>query len=334
MIKECYFAGGCFWCIASVYRSFEGVRDIISGYSGGDIVSPTYEMVKSQSTGHRETIRIVYDDERISYEKLLEIYLENVDPFDKEGQFIDKGFSYTLAIFFLNEKEEKLAKTHIKSIEESSKKEVYISIEPFKNFYTAEEYHQNFDLKNPLKMEQELIESGRKTILYSNGDLSIRHTKEQDVPSVMEIFKGAREFMKENDNYDQWGDTWPPESLIREDIKKNISYVVIDASGEILASFMLFYGVDPTYDEVRDGAWISNKEYGTIHRLASSFKRKGLFPFVIEFAKQKGLNLRADTHEKNKPMRRSLEKAGFVYCGIISPIEGGDRVAYELIVKK
>ena len=139
-----------------------GVDDVICGYAGGDEKDPTYEQVKHQETGHRETIKLVYDPEKVSYDKLLDIYFANVDPFDAEGQFIDKGFSYTLAIFYMSDDEKKTALEKIAKIEQESGKKVQVEVLPFKNFYEAEEYHQDYYLKNPEAFEKELIESGRK----------------------------------------------------------------------------------------------------------------------------------------------------------------------------
>ncbi len=156
-----YFAGGCFWCVTPIYKMY-GVDKVICGYSGGDEVNPTYEDVKSQKTGHRETIKLEYDPQKVSYDKLLDIYFANVDPFDGEGQFIDKGFSYTLAIYYNSEEEMKLAQEKINQLEAKSQRQVHVELEPFKNFYEAEEYHQDYYLKNPEAFEKELIESGRK----------------------------------------------------------------------------------------------------------------------------------------------------------------------------
>ena len=103
-----YFAGGCFWCVTPIYKMY-GVDKVTCGYSGGKEVNPTYEDVKAQKTGHRETIMLTYDPGKVSYEKLLDIYFANVDPFDAEGQFIDKGHSYTLAIFYTTGEERNLA---------------------------------------------------------------------------------------------------------------------------------------------------------------------------------------------------------------------------------
>jgi methionine-S-sulfoxide reductase len=118
--------------------------------------------VKQQKTGHRETIRIDYDPSKVSFRELFNIFLVGVDPFDAGGQFIDRGFSYTLAVYYLSEDQKQMAENRIRKLEETSGQKVFISVEPFRNFYTAEEYHQNYDLKNPEAFGKELMESGRK----------------------------------------------------------------------------------------------------------------------------------------------------------------------------
>lgn len=156
-----YFAGGCFWCITPVFEML-GVTKVISGYSGGDEVNPVYEDVKAQKTGHREAFSVEFDPSVVNYETLVETYLDHVDPFDFGGQYIDRGHSYTLAIFYLDDSQKEIAEKKLSALESMSGKKCAISLEPFKNFYNAEEYHQDFYLKNPEKYEQELIESGRK----------------------------------------------------------------------------------------------------------------------------------------------------------------------------
>ncbi len=160
-LKTAYFAGGCFWCITPTFREYPGVEDVVSGYSGGAEVNPTYEDVKYQRTGHRETIRIDYDPAQVTFETLLDIFLNGVDPHDGEGQFIDRGHSYTLAVYYLDEAQEALARRAIRQLEEESGLPVYISIEPFRSFYPAEEYHQDYYRKHPEEFRQELIDSGR-----------------------------------------------------------------------------------------------------------------------------------------------------------------------------
>jgi len=163
-METAYFAGGCFWCITPTFREMAGVQNVISGYSGGAEVNPSYEDVKKQKTSHRETIRIDYDPENVSFRELFDIFLNGVDPFDPDGQFIDRGHSYTLAVYYLSQEQKRIAEEGIRQLEAESGQKVFISVEPYQNFYTAEEYHQNYDLKNPEAFEKELIESGRKKI--------------------------------------------------------------------------------------------------------------------------------------------------------------------------
>ena len=159
--KTAYFAGGCFWCITPTYRQMPGVLDVISGYSGGDEADPTYADVKNQNTGHRETIRIDYCSEQVSFAELFQTFLAAVDPFDGGGQFIDRGHSYTLAVYYLTEYQRSVAEAAIQTLEASSGRPVCISLEPFKSFYPAEEMHQDYYLKHPQEFQQELIDSGR-----------------------------------------------------------------------------------------------------------------------------------------------------------------------------
>ena len=161
-MNTAYFAGGCFWCITPTFKEMDGVVNVVSGYSGGTEVNPTYMDVKKQKTHHRETIRIDFDSAKVTFEQLLEIFLSGVDPFDPDGQFIDRGHSYTLAVYYLTEEEKQIAERRIRDLEEESGRTVYISVEPFRSFYSAEEEHQNYYLKHPKEFEQELIDSGRK----------------------------------------------------------------------------------------------------------------------------------------------------------------------------
>ena len=159
--ESAYFAGGCFWCITPVFSEMIGVRKVTSGYSGGSEADPSYEDVKYQRTGHRETIRIDYNPEKVTFESLLQVFLSNVDPFDPDGQFIDRGHSYTLAVYYLCDAQKEAAQAAICALEAASGQKVCISVEPFTSFYDAEEEHQDFYLKNPEQFRQELFESGR-----------------------------------------------------------------------------------------------------------------------------------------------------------------------------
>ena len=156
-----YFAGGCFWCITPAFDMTPGVRKVVSGYSGGAEDAPTYEDVKYQRTGHRETIRLDYNPEKVDFDQLLEIFLNGVDPFDEGGQFIDRGHSYTLAIYYQNEAQQTAAQAALAALEKASGRKPAIALEPFTGFWPAEEYHQDYYKKNPEAFRKELIESGR-----------------------------------------------------------------------------------------------------------------------------------------------------------------------------
>lgn len=159
--KTAYFAGGCFWCITPTFHEMVGVRKVVSGYCGGTEENPSYEDVKKQRTGHRETISIDYNPEMRTYRDLVQTFLKNVDPFDDGGQYIDRGHSYTLAIYYQTEDERTTALEEIAALEAASHQAVTVAVEPFSRFYTAEEEHQDYYLKHPEEFRKELIESGR-----------------------------------------------------------------------------------------------------------------------------------------------------------------------------
>jgi len=144
-------AGGCFWCMEPPYDKTDGVIATISGYSGGKTANPTYEQVSAGSTGHIEVVKVEYDPAKVSYEKLLDIFWRNIDPFDADGQFCDKGSQYRSAIFFGNDKEKELAEASKKQIAEKLGQAVVTDILPASEFYPAEDYHQDYYEKNPLK---------------------------------------------------------------------------------------------------------------------------------------------------------------------------------------
>ena len=142
--NKAYFAGGCFWCMEESFEKVDGVTSVISGYSGGNKKNPTYKEVTFGNTGHLETIEVIYDSNKINFNSLLKVFWENIDPFDKYGQFCDKGYSYRSAVFYTNANEKKLIEKSIKKIEETFDKKVVTYIRDFKVFYKAEENHQDY----------------------------------------------------------------------------------------------------------------------------------------------------------------------------------------------
>jgi len=141
---KAYFAGGCFWCVEESFEKLNGVEEVISGYSGGFTENPTYKEVTYGNTGHFEVVEVIYNKNIISYEKLLENFWINIDPFDAYGQFCDKGYSYKSVAFYQNTNEKKLIEKNVKELENRFNKKVVTYIRGFKKFYRAEDYHQDF----------------------------------------------------------------------------------------------------------------------------------------------------------------------------------------------
>ena len=146
--KKAYFAGGCFWCMEESFDKIDGVIKSISGYSGGHLKNPTYNDVIYKDTGHVEAIEITYDPKKTSYEELINVYWKNIDPFDKYGQFCDKGKSYRSVVFFQNKKQQKIINKTISNIENKFDTKVVTLVWKFKKFYEAENYHQDYYQKN------------------------------------------------------------------------------------------------------------------------------------------------------------------------------------------
>jgi len=149
------FAGGCFWCEESAFEDLPGVISVTSGYTGGTTKNPTYEEVSSGSTGHAESAQVVYDPDKVSYEKLLDVYWHNIDPLQKDGQFCDHGTQYRTAIFYSNDSQKRAAEASKAKLEEQPrfKGKIATQIVPASTFYPAEAYHQNYCKVRPLQYQ-------------------------------------------------------------------------------------------------------------------------------------------------------------------------------------
>jgi peptide-methionine (S)-S-oxide reductase len=151
-LAKATFAGGCFWCMEPPFDMLDGVIATTSGYTGGHKENPTYEEVSSGTTGHAEAIQITYDPGKISYGELLEVFWRNIDPTDGGGQFCDRGTQYRTAIFYHDAEQKRLAQQSRQSLIESKGfKEVATEITAASTFYPAEEYHQDYHKKNPVR---------------------------------------------------------------------------------------------------------------------------------------------------------------------------------------
>ena len=169
MTKTLILAGGCFWCVEHDMRNAPGVISVTSGYSGGDTSSPTYE----DHDGHLEAILVEYDASQTSYKKLLQYFIDHIDPTDGDGQFADRGKSYIPALFCENAEERDVAK---RVIEELNKSGIYstpsvVAILPRKEFYKAEEYHQNYAEKNETQYGLYRLRSGREDFVQNTCEI-------------------------------------------------------------------------------------------------------------------------------------------------------------------
>lgn len=161
-IKSMYVAGGCFWCVEEVYEKVEGVLSVYSGYSGGHVENPTYQEVVLGNTGHIEAVEINYDSSLVNEEQLVKLLFLNIDPFDEGGQFCDRGYSYKSAFFTSDENLKKIINDYILKIENNHNQKVQTLILPFKKFYLAEDYHQDYYKKNSIRYNYYKYSCGRE----------------------------------------------------------------------------------------------------------------------------------------------------------------------------
>lgn len=147
-VKLATFAGGCFWCMQGEFEAIDGVSKVVVGYTGGSTKNPTYEQVSQGNTGHVEAIEVTYDPAKVSYQKLLDVFWENVDPLDEYGQFCDKGSQYRAGIFIHDDEQKQLAKKSRDAVKKRFSAPVATTIRAASVFYPAEDYHQDYYIKN------------------------------------------------------------------------------------------------------------------------------------------------------------------------------------------
>jgi len=162
-LSRAYFAGGCFWCMEEAFEKVEGVLSATSGYMGGTVANPSYEEVSAGRTGHAESVEVVYDPAKVSYQKLLDAFWHNVDPVTPNAQFCDHGSQYRSAVFFQTDEEKRAADASRQALEQSNrfKEPIVTQIVMASQFYLAEEYHQDYYKKNPVRYKFYKYNCGR-----------------------------------------------------------------------------------------------------------------------------------------------------------------------------
>jgi peptide-methionine (S)-S-oxide reductase len=165
-VGKAYFAGGCFWCMEEAFEKVEGVLSATSGYMGGTVANPSYEEVSAGRTGHAESVEVVYDPAKVSYQKLLDAFWRNVDPITPNAQFCDHGSQYRSAVFFQTDEEKRASDTSKQAIEQSKRftEPIVTQIVMASQFYPAEEYHQDFYKKNPVRYKLTIQLRARRAV--------------------------------------------------------------------------------------------------------------------------------------------------------------------------
>ena len=194
-LEKATFAGGCFWCMTAPFEKLDGVKEVIAGYTGGHTVNPTYDDVTSETTGHLESVEVIYDPSKVSYQKLLDVFWHQINPTDAGGQFVDRGESYTTAIFYHTEEQKRLAEESKRKLNESGRfdKPIVTAIRPAGPFYPAEEYHQDYWKKNPVRYEFYRYNSGRDQYLDKVWGKERNTDKET---STAAVYHGSEGFVK------------------------------------------------------------------------------------------------------------------------------------------
>ncbi len=200
-LEKATFAGGCFWCMVPPFEKIDGVTEVLSGYTGGYKENPTYEEVSSGKTGHVEAVQVTFDPSKVSYKKLLDVFWRQIDPTDAGGQFVDRGSQYRSVIFFHTPEQKALAEKSKEELQHSGRfrKPIVTEILPAGKFYKAEEYHQDYYRKNPIRYKFYRFHSGRDQFLkkiWEDEKLSYRDEKISRGTSPRNSGEKWRTFMK------------------------------------------------------------------------------------------------------------------------------------------
>lgn len=243
-LKTATFAGGCFWCVESDFEKVDGVVEAVSGYTGGQQPNPTYEEVSAGGTGHAEAVQVTYDPAKITYKELLDVFWRHVDPTDGGGQFVDRGSQYRTAIFYHDEEQKRIAEESKAQLEKSGRfsEPVVTEIVPLTEFYPAEDYHQDYYTKNPLRYKLYRFGSGRDQFLNSTWGGEAKQASEAMNPEDSPKYsKPADDVLKKKLTPMQYkvtqeDGTEPPFNNEYHDNKKEGIYVDIVSGEPLFAS--------------------------------------------------------------------------------------------------
>jgi peptide methionine sulfoxide reductase msrA/msrB len=243
-LKTATFAGGCFWCVESDFEKVDGVVEAVSGYTGGQEPDPTYQEVSAGGTGHAEAVQVRYDPDKITYKELLDVFWRHVDPTDAGGQFVDRGSQYRPAIFYHDEEQKRIAEESKAELDKSGRfsKPIATEIVPLSEFYSAEEYHQDYYDKNPLRYKLYRYGSGRDQFINSTWGPNVKQSSPAMNPGDNPKYSKPDDDMLKKElspmqyKVTQEGGTEPPFRNEYNDNKKEGIYVDIVTGEPLFAS--------------------------------------------------------------------------------------------------
>ena len=233
--RAAVFAGGCFWCTESDFEKVDGVVEAISGYTGGSVENPTYKQVSAGGTGNIEAVKVIYDPDKISYRQLLSVFWRTIDPTDGGGQFVDRGDQYRSAIFFADETERKMAEASKTALSESGvyDKTIVTDILPLGLFYPAEEYHQDYYKKNPLRYKWYRSGSGRDKFLeavWTGRTMQMEEKKPMDAMDGKDMPMDTKPMVKKTAMSPGQAYTIPDDETLRRQLTP-LQYKVVRKNG-------------------------------------------------------------------------------------------------------
>ena len=175
--RTAYFGGGCFWCTEADFAKIEGVRDVVSGYMGGHVVNPAYKEVSKGTTGHYEIVKVIFDDQKVNFQNLLHAFWRMIDPTDEDGSFCDRGQQYSSVVFYDSDRQKMETEKSVVALNMSGKflRPVATKVLAAETFYPAEEYHQDYSKKNPIRYKFYRSRCGRDNFInqYWGGDTQV-----------------------------------------------------------------------------------------------------------------------------------------------------------------
>lgn len=274
------FAGGCFWCSESDFEKTDGVVAVVSGYTGGDRENPSYKEVSSGATGHRESIQVYYDSSQVTYENLLDVFWRHINPTDGGGQFNDRGFQYSPAIYYYDEEQKRLAEESKRVLIDSGKfAEVNVPIVPFTQFYVAENYHQDYHKKNETRYKYYRSGSGRDAYIQETWGSELEEAQDHGGIStgVACNFSGVpKEYRK------------PPDEILKDSLDP-LTYKVTQEEGTEKPFDNKYW------DNTKEGIYVDVLSGEPLFSSVDKYKSGTGWPSFVKPIDENNITLRDDT---------------------------------------